>query len=36
MAHALTAYVTKPQQALGLIRLQFDGRAQRDQTAQFL
>jgi hypothetical protein len=36
MAHALTAYVTKPLHALGVIRLRFDGWAQRDQTAQFL
>ena len=35
-AHALTAYVTKPLDALGVIHLQFDGWAQRDQTAQFL
>jgi hypothetical protein len=35
-AHALTAYVTKPLDAVGVIHLQFDGWAQRDQTAQFL
>jgi hypothetical protein len=35
-SHALTAYVTKPLDALGLIHLQFDGWAQRDETAQFL
>jgi hypothetical protein len=35
-AHALTAYVTKPLDALGIIHLQFDGWAQRDETAQFL
>lgn len=35
-AHALTAYVTKPLDALGVIHLQFDGWAQRDETAQFL
>jgi hypothetical protein len=35
-AHALTAYVTKPLDALGVVHLQFDGWAQRDQTAQFL
>ncbi|MBE2319370.1 DUF3995 domain-containing protein [Solirubrobacter sp. CPCC 204708] len=36
MAHALTAYVTKPLHALGVIELRFDGWAKRDQTAQFL
>jgi Protein of unknown function (DUF3995) len=36
MAHALTAYVTKPLHAAGVIQLQFDGWAQRDETAQFL
>jgi hypothetical protein len=35
-AHALTAYVTKPLHALGVVQLQFDGWAQRDETAQFL
>jgi hypothetical protein len=35
-AHALTAYITKPLHALGLIQLRFDGWAQRDQHAQFL
>jgi hypothetical protein len=35
-AHALTAYVTKPLHALGLVELQFDGWARRDETAQFL
>jgi hypothetical protein len=35
-AHALTAYVTKPLDALGIIQLRFDGWAHRDQTAQFL
>jgi hypothetical protein len=35
-AHALTAYVTKPLHAVGVIQLQFDGWAQRDETAQFL
>jgi hypothetical protein len=35
-AHALTAYVTKPLHALGVIELQFHGWAQRDETAQFL
>src|SRR5215203_7082655 len=35
-AHALTAYVTKPLDALGVIHMQFDGWAQRDETAQFL
>jgi len=36
MAHALTAYVTKPLDALGIVHLRFDGWAQRDETAQFL
>jgi len=36
MAHALTAYVTKPLHALGVVELRFDGWARRDQTAQFL
>jgi hypothetical protein len=36
MAHALTAYVTKPLHALGVVHLRFDGWAQRDETAQFL
>ena len=36
MAHALTAYVTKPLHAFGVLELRFDGWAQRDQTAQFL
>jgi hypothetical protein len=36
MAHALTAYVTKPLDALGVVHLRFDGWAQRDETAQFL
>jgi hypothetical protein len=36
MAHALTAYVTKPLHALGLVELRFEGWATRDQTAQFL
>ena len=35
-AHALTAYVTKPLDALGLVHLRFDGWAQRDETGQFL
>jgi hypothetical protein len=35
-AHALTAYVTKPLDALGVVHLRFDGWAQRDETAQFL
>jgi hypothetical protein len=35
-AHALTAYVTKPLHAIGVVQLQFDGWAQRDETAQFL
>ena len=36
MTHALTAYVTKPLHALGVVELRFDGWAQRDETAQFL
>ena len=36
MAHALTAYVTKPLHAVGVIELRFDGWAERDETAQFL
>jgi hypothetical protein len=35
-AHALTAYVTKPLDALGVVELQFHGWATRDETAQFL
>jgi hypothetical protein len=35
MAHALTAYVTKPLHALGLIQLEFEGWASRDEAAQF-
>ncbi len=34
-SHALTAYVTKPLHALGVIHLQFDGWASRDEQAQF-
>ena len=36
MAHALTAYVTKPLDALGVVRLEFRGWADRHETAQFL
>jgi len=36
VAHALTAYITKPLDAAGVIELHFHGWAQRDQTAQFL
>jgi hypothetical protein len=36
MAHALTAYVTKPLDALGVVELQFPGWATRDATAQLL
>src|SRR5918994_583573 len=36
IAHALTAYVTKPLHAIGVIHLQFDGWARRHETAQFL
>jgi hypothetical protein len=35
-AHALSAYITKPLDAVGLIDLRFDGWAERDPTAQFL
>jgi hypothetical protein len=35
-AHALTAYITKPLHALGIVELRFEGWAQRDETAQFL
>jgi hypothetical protein len=34
-AHALTAYVTKPLHALGVVQLQFHGWAERNETAQF-
>jgi hypothetical protein len=34
-SHALTAYVTKPLHALGVIRLEFDGWASRDEAEQF-
>ena len=36
MAHALTAYVTKPLDALDVVHLRFDGWATRNQTGQFL
>ena len=36
ITHALVAYVTKPLHALGIVELQFDGWAERDETAQFL
>ena len=36
MAHALTAYVTKPLHALGVVELQFHGWAARDETSQFV
>jgi hypothetical protein len=36
MAHALTAYITKPLDALGVVQLRFDGWAQRNETGQFL
>ena len=36
MAHALTAYVTKPLYLLGVVDLQFKGWAVRHETAQFL
>jgi hypothetical protein len=34
-AHALTAYVTKPLHALGVVELRFHGWATRDEPAQF-
>jgi hypothetical protein len=36
MAHALTAYVTKPLDALGVVQLEFRGWSERHETAQFL
>jgi hypothetical protein len=36
MAHALTAYVTKPLHALDIIQLEFEGWARRNETSQFL
>jgi hypothetical protein len=35
-SHALTAYVTKPLHALGVVDLQFHGWEHRNETAQFL
>ena len=35
IAHALTAYVTKPLHALGVVQLRFDGWATRNERAQF-
>ncbi len=35
-AHALTAYITKPLDAAGVVHLHFEGWAQRNETAQFL
>ena len=35
-AHALTAYITKPLDALGVVQLQFRGWAERNETSQFL
>ncbi len=34
-SHALTAYITKPLHSLGVIQLEFDGWARRDEAAQF-
>ena len=34
-SHALTAYVTKPLHALGVVELRFDGWAERNEPAQF-
>jgi hypothetical protein len=36
MAHALTAFVTKPLHLLGVVHLEFHGWAERRQTGQFL
>jgi hypothetical protein len=36
MAHALTAYITKPLHALDVVHLEFHGWAERHETAQFL
>jgi hypothetical protein len=36
IAHALTAYITKPLHSLGVVELQFHGWAERDETGQFL
>ena len=36
MAHALTAYVTKPLHLLGVVELEFPGWAERDESAHFL
>jgi hypothetical protein len=35
ISHALTAYVTKPLHALGVVQLEFRGWASRDEAAQF-
>jgi hypothetical protein len=35
ISHALTAYVTKPLHALGIVELEFEGWASRDEAAQF-
>jgi hypothetical protein len=35
-AHALTAYITKPLHAAGVVHLHFEGWAHRNETAQFL
>jgi hypothetical protein len=36
IAHALTAYITKPLDAAGVVQLHFDGWAHRNETAQLL
>jgi hypothetical protein len=36
IAHALTAYITKPLDAAGVVQLHFDGWAYRNETAQLL
>jgi len=36
IAHALTAYITKPLDAAGVVHLHFDGWAHRNETGQFL
>jgi hypothetical protein len=35
ISHALTAYVTKPLHAVGVVQLEFRGWASRDEAAQF-
>jgi len=35
-AHALTAYITKPLDLIGVVELEFKGWAERDESSQFL